>query len=308
MKPPPARFRPPTIGLFGRGAHPPKAMTALYELVHGDAFEWLKNASPASIHAVVTDPPYGLVEYTPEELEKRENGKGGVWRQPPSFDGCQRQPVPRFTVLKDEDREAIRLFFGRFSRLLFPVLVPGAHVFVATNPLLSDFVFGPFLAAGFEKRGVLIRGSSHVEGWGPPQKRSRRVPGRDRHAEVVLRALGYLQAAGRGTGSGQSASVGYRGIAKILEDRALPGLGQVLSRSTARTSHCASSFTQATGVPSPTGEVQLAARKGRWCSIRSRGLDQRSPLLPRVVYGVWGSSGIRSTIRWLCRRSPNSQH
>lgn len=34
-------------------------------LILGDAFNWLENAEPNSIHAVVTDPPYGLVEYTP---------------------------------------------------------------------------------------------------------------------------------------------------------------------------------------------------------------------------------------------------
>lgn len=148
---------------------PSPPVAAPYKFILGDAFDWLKNARPGSIHAVVTDPPYGLVEYTPEELKKRRNGKGGVWRQPPSFDGCKRQPVPRFTVLDEKDREAIRLFFGRFSRLLFPVLVPGAHVFVATNPLLSDFVFGPFLTAGFEKRGVLIREVHTLRGGDRPK-------------------------------------------------------------------------------------------------------------------------------------------
>lgn len=38
-----------------------------------------------------------------------------------------------------------------------PVLVPGAHVFVATNPLVSYLVYGPFIEAGFEKRGEIIR-------------------------------------------------------------------------------------------------------------------------------------------------------
>ena len=45
-----------------------------------DAFDWLKQAEPCSIHAVVTDPPYGLLEYTPKQLEKMKNGRGGVWR------------------------------------------------------------------------------------------------------------------------------------------------------------------------------------------------------------------------------------
>ncbi len=148
----------------------------LYEFIHGDAFGWLEAAAPKSIHAVVTDPPYGLVEYTPEELKKRRNGKGGIWRQPPSFDGCQRQPVPRFTVLKDKDKEAIRLFFARFSQLLGPVLVPGAHVFVATNPLLSEYVFEPFMAAGFEKRGVLIREVHTLRGGDRPKNAHEEFP------------------------------------------------------------------------------------------------------------------------------------
>ncbi|HEX5417519.1 MAG TPA: DNA methyltransferase [Chloroflexota bacterium] len=128
-----------------------------YEIVNIDAFEWLARAQPNSIHAVVTDPPYGLVEYTPRELEKLRRGKGGVWRIPPAFDGAQRRPLPRFTVLTDEDREKLRRFFRRLADLLLPVLVPGAHVFIATNPLVSHLVFGPFIDAGYEKRGEIIR-------------------------------------------------------------------------------------------------------------------------------------------------------
>jgi site-specific DNA-methyltransferase (adenine-specific) len=122
-----------------------------------DAFEWLGRAEPHSIHAVVTDPPYGLVEYTPKELEKMENGRGGVWRIPPAFDGCKRRPLPRFTVLTDKDKERLRDFFARLAERLLPVLVPGAHVFIATNPLVSHLVYEPFIAAGYEKRGEIIR-------------------------------------------------------------------------------------------------------------------------------------------------------
>lgn len=128
-----------------------------YEFLNVDAFDWLTRAAPQSIHAVVTDPPYGLREYTPPELEKLKNGRGGVWRLPPSFDGCKRRPLPRFTVLTDYDRAQLRAFFTRFASLLLPVLVPGAHVFIATNPLVSHLVYEPLIAGGFEKRGELIR-------------------------------------------------------------------------------------------------------------------------------------------------------
>jgi hypothetical protein len=129
----------------------------LYEIVLTDAFEWLGHAQPCSIHAVVTDPPYGLIEYTPRELEKMRKGRGGIWRIPPSFDGCRRQPLPRFTVLSPADQESLRAFFHRLADGLLSVLVPGGHVFIATNPLVSHIVYEPFCAAGFEKRGEIIR-------------------------------------------------------------------------------------------------------------------------------------------------------
>jgi len=51
---------------------------ARYSIYLSDAFDWLAQAPPCSIHAVVTDPPYGLVEYTERELEKMQSGRGGV--------------------------------------------------------------------------------------------------------------------------------------------------------------------------------------------------------------------------------------
>lgn len=123
----------------------------------GDCLAWLEARPPCSIHAVVTDPPYGLKEYTTLEKEKLRNGRGGVWRIPPSFDGCARSPLPRFTVLSEDERTGLRRFFAVFAARVLRVLVPGGHVFIATNPLLSQLVYVPFLEAGFEKRGELIR-------------------------------------------------------------------------------------------------------------------------------------------------------
>ena len=121
-----------------------------YEIIRGDAFEWLQDAEPNSIHAVVTDPPYGLVEYTPTQLEKLRGGQEGIWRIPPAFDNATRKPLPRFTVLNGDDKE-------RLTSLLMPALVPGAYVFIATNPLVSHFVHVPCINAGFEKRGEIVR-------------------------------------------------------------------------------------------------------------------------------------------------------
>jgi site-specific DNA-methyltransferase (adenine-specific) len=54
-----------------------------------------------------------------------------------------------------------------------PVLVPGAHVFIATNPLVSHLVYEPFVAAGFEKRGEIIRVVQTLRGGDRPKNAHR---------------------------------------------------------------------------------------------------------------------------------------
>ena len=129
-----------------------------YTLHHDDAFAWLDRAASASIEAVVTDPPYGLEEYEPDQLEKLRKGEGGIWRIPPTLDGRRRRPAP---PLHGPLRHLTKKRCGRGSPLwrerLMRVLVPGAHVFIATNPLVSYLVYEPFITAGFEKRGEIIR-------------------------------------------------------------------------------------------------------------------------------------------------------
>lgn len=122
-----------------------------------DCLEWLRTRAGHSIHAVVTDPPYGLVEYSHTEQSKLRRGKGGVWRIPPAFDGHQRSPLPRFTTLDKRQIDELRHFFRRWGTLLFPALVPGAHVLIASNPLVSYVVAHEMVGVGFERRGEIIR-------------------------------------------------------------------------------------------------------------------------------------------------------
>ena len=134
-----------------------KQRSAQYDIFHADASEWMKSRQANSVHAIVTDPPYGLKEFTEPEKQKLRAGRGGVWRIPPSFDGCKRNPVPRFTVLGQDEHLALQEFFAAFAREAIRILVPGGHVIIATNPLLSHLVYLPMIEAGFEKRGEIIR-------------------------------------------------------------------------------------------------------------------------------------------------------
>lgn len=126
-------------------------------LYKSDCFDWLTSAPHQSIHAVVTDPPYGGIEYSERELAKLKNGRGGVWRIPPAFDGSKRSPLPRFTVLSREDLESLRTFFERLGNALHKVLVPGANIVIASNPLLCQLVVTSLAVSGLEPRGMIVR-------------------------------------------------------------------------------------------------------------------------------------------------------
>ena len=134
-----------------------------------DCNAWMDRQPASSIHAVVTDPPYGLVEYSDVEQSKLRQGKGGIWRIPPSFDGSKRSPLPRFTVLKPTDLDALEQFFIAWGRRLMRLLVPGANVLVASNPLLSYVVSGALSRAGLERRGEIVRRVMTMRGGDRPK-------------------------------------------------------------------------------------------------------------------------------------------
>lgn len=129
----------------------------LYETYQADAFVWLASQRANSFHAVVSDPPFGVHEYTAKELEKKRNGNKGVWRLPQAYDGGIRQPMPRFTTLDGHDHMQLLAFHLQLAPALFRVLVPGAHVMLASQILTSHLVAQAFTLAGFEGRGQIVR-------------------------------------------------------------------------------------------------------------------------------------------------------
>jgi len=139
------------------------------KLYTSDCMTWLSSCPSNSVHAVITDPPYGIREYNTEEQAKLRKGKGGIWRIPPSFDGSLRSPLPRFTVLNDDDRAFLLVFFRNFSKLLHRVVVPGGNIAIASNPLLAHLVSSALAAAGFEIRGSVVRLTMTMRGGDRPK-------------------------------------------------------------------------------------------------------------------------------------------
>ncbi|MFC8682565.1 DNA-methyltransferase [Microbacterium ureisolvens] len=134
-----------------------------------DSLEWLAAQPDNSFHACVTDPPYGVVEYTPPQLAKLRAGKGGTWRIPPSFDGNVRSPLPRFTTLTKPELDQLEKFFTTLGERMLPKLVPGAHVVVAANPLVSHLVSYSLGKAGLERRGEIVRLVTTMRGGDRPK-------------------------------------------------------------------------------------------------------------------------------------------
>ncbi len=135
----------------------PTEVIGASQFINVNAFEWLEVQNSNSLHGVVTDPPYGLVEYSQVQQEKLRAGRGGVWRIPPSFDGHTRSPLPRFTTLTLAELQQIDTFFRRLGEALVRVIVPGGHVLIASNPLISHRVSLALELAKFERRGEVIR-------------------------------------------------------------------------------------------------------------------------------------------------------
>jgi site-specific DNA-methyltransferase (adenine-specific) len=145
-------------------------------IVHIDCFEWMARTPEGTIHAMVTDPPYGVKEYEPDQLEKRSSGNGGIWRIPPSFDGHRRAPLPRFTALTDDERRQLKEYFYEWAALAVKVLRPGGHLFLASNAFLSQSIFGVIVEAGFEFRGQIIRQVKTLRGGDRPKNAEEEFP------------------------------------------------------------------------------------------------------------------------------------
>ena len=145
-------------------------------IIHADCFEWMSRVPKNSIQGIVTDPPYGVKEYRFDQLEKRANGNGGIWRIPPSFDGSTRQPLPRFTALNRKERDLLFRFFKEWAIVSLHALCPGGHIFIACNSFLCQLVYSALVDGGLEFRGQVIRVVRTLRGGDRPKNAEDEFP------------------------------------------------------------------------------------------------------------------------------------
>lgn len=146
-------------------------------MFHDDCLHWLDEQPEASFEAIISDPPYGLKEYSPKEQAKLRNGnRGGIWRIPPSLGGNVRAPLPRFTVLNQQDLENLFQFFYIWGTKALRVAVPGAHLIIATNTFLSHILCVALTESGWEKRGEVVRLVQTLKGGDRPKNAEDEFP------------------------------------------------------------------------------------------------------------------------------------
>lgn len=200
------------------GAQPRTHLSDRATYVLGDTIQWLAELPPNSIHAVVTDPPYGVIEYEDKHHEKLKKGRGGVWRIPPSFDGAKRKPLPRFTVLSQEEITELYNFFGALAYGLQRALVPGGHILIASNPLLSSLTFHAFQQAGLEKRGEVIRLVQTLRGGDRPKGAEEEFADVSMMARSCWEPWGIFRKPMEGTAAENLRQWGTGGLRRISED------------------------------------------------------------------------------------------
>lgn len=183
--------------------------------VLADALSWMSSLPNNCIHAVVTDPPYGVIEYEEKHQAKLRSGRGGVWRIPPSFDGANRRPLPRFTVLSADDTVMLYEFFSCIANEMHRILVPGGHVFLASNPLLSTQTFHSFQSAGFEKRGEIIRLVQTLRGGDRPKGAEKEFPDVSMMARSCWEPWGLFRKPFEGTAADNLRNWGTGGLRRI---------------------------------------------------------------------------------------------
>lgn len=123
----------------------------------GDCFDEVLKLEKDSFDAICTDPPYGIVEFSETEVAKLRSGKGGIWRLPPNWDGCERKPLPRFSILTDDQKKKIEIYFSQWATAIYGKIKPGGHVLIAGNPVLQMHVQQGMTSGGFENRATILR-------------------------------------------------------------------------------------------------------------------------------------------------------
>lgn len=156
---------------------------------HGDLFDVLPTLPAESIHACVTDPPYGIGfmgkkwdTFKPGEAERRLVPNKGRDSDNPNLKGRTRGPASSPSAVEyDYSVTALRGFqdwTAQWAREVYRVLRPGAYIIVCGAPRSHHRMMSGLEDAGFEIRDCLAwlfgqgfpKSLNFPDGWGTALK------------------------------------------------------------------------------------------------------------------------------------------
>ncbi|MBN1868925.1 site-specific DNA-methyltransferase [Candidatus Sumerlaeota bacterium] len=147
-------------------------------VLQSDALDWLHGLPDTSIHAVVTDPPRDPAEIDILVGEASARAEGvRHWNISASLDTLDAEPTARLPEPEESlAYRNIRIVYTALGLELMRVLVPGAHVFVGSDPILSTPIFAALVRSGLEKRGEIVRTYDRGEGGQAPRDARNEFP------------------------------------------------------------------------------------------------------------------------------------
>ena len=206
-----------------------------------------------------------MKEYEFDQIEKRANGNGGIWRIPPSFDGSIRQPLPRFTALNERERRQLYRFFAEWAKVATRALLPGGHVILACNSFLAQLVYAALVEGGLEFRGQIIRVVRTLRGGDRPKNAEGSFPASARSLAAPMSLGAFPEAIASWHDSWPvSPSVWHRRFSSFAGRIPSP-LSSISGGPKGRTRDCASSKPEASGASTQTVWSILPLGEGVVC-------------------------------------------
>ncbi len=127
-------------------AKPAAPRDTFVNIVHGDCLEKMREIEPATVHLVVTDPPYFLDGLD----EKWRKGKADATRGTGAIGG-----LPVGMKFDPEQGRRLQAFMGECGGLMLDAMKPGAFAAVFSQPRLAHRMASGLEDAGFEIRDLL---------------------------------------------------------------------------------------------------------------------------------------------------------
>ncbi len=117
-----------------------------------------------------------LSNFLPTKSIKLRSGHGGVWRIPPKWDGCERRPLPRFTVLTEEQKKRYRGVLFTMGGYIDAQITPWGACIDRWESGLQMYVQNALVGCGFENRATILRLYHGFRGGDRPKNAEKEFP------------------------------------------------------------------------------------------------------------------------------------